>query len=120
MQPATQLHPQPQQPQFDLEYINRQEIPEIFADSLGNILVDGMTLRMEFLVHRLDQPKPGNNKLSGKKFTAARIVMPAKAVVEVYEQLHNIVAMMEQQGVIKRNGPPLAVLTPTKPGTPPN
>jgi hypothetical protein len=115
---TAQPQQQPQQPQFDLEYVNRPDVPETFADSLENVIVDGQTLRMEFLVHRLDEPKPGK-RMSGKKLTALRVVMPAKSLVDVYNKLNNIVAMMEQQGVVQRN-PTLTVLQPTKPSGPPN
>ena len=44
--------------QAQLTYVGRPEISETFANSLYRISFDAFQVRMEFVVNRLDDPKP--------------------------------------------------------------
>ena len=49
----------PAQPgKLNLVYVDRPEVPETFVDSLQRTVIDGVHARMEFVVNRLDDPKP--------------------------------------------------------------
>jgi hypothetical protein len=66
--------PLPQQAQAQLTYVDQPEISETFADSLRGLTFDGMNLRLEFVVNRLDEPKPPNPP-TGKALTACRLIV---------------------------------------------
>ena len=60
------------------------------------------TVRMEFVVNRLDAFKEGA-PISGKKHLACRLVMPIGGVPHLYNQLSNLMAAMEKRGLVQRN-----------------
>lgn len=51
---------QQQVAQAQMRYVDRIEVSETFADLLGRVFCDGITLRMEFSVNRMDDPVPGS------------------------------------------------------------
>jgi len=55
-------------------YVERVEVTETFADSVEGMLFDGQTMRIEFVVHRYDEPKPPSAP-TGRKVTSARLVL---------------------------------------------
>jgi hypothetical protein len=88
----------PVQPQ--LTYVDRPEVSETFADSLYRISFDAFQVRMEFVVNRLDDPKP-ETPPTGKSFTACRLVMPLAAVIDLHGKLGAMINMLQQQNVIR-------------------
>ena len=94
----------PQQQVIEIEYVNRPEVVETFADLLERVTVDGATntLRMEFCVVRMDDPKPGQSKQTGKKYTASRLILPMSGLLDIINKFQQIAALMEQQGTLKR------------------
>jgi hypothetical protein len=108
-----------QQMQVEVQYVNRPEVGETFADLLEKITVDGATntVRMEFCVVRMDDPKLGDNKQTGKKYTAARLVLPMPGLLDMINKIQQITSAMEQQGMLKR-GPALPIITPQGSGKP--
>jgi len=93
------------------EYVDQPQISEIFADSLERIRFDGQTLRLEFCVTRMDDPKE-LQAMTGKKYTACRLVMPPHGLLEMFDKLNAMVSALEKQGLIKRNVSPF-VYPPT-------
>lgn len=89
------LQPQPVQ----MTYVDRPEISETYADLLGRVLCNGTTLRMEFLVNRMDNPQPGQPG-SGKGYTACRVVIPLPGMMDMVGKLQNIIAQLQAAGVI--------------------
>lgn len=85
----------------NLKYLNRPEIPETFADSLENLLIDGSVVRLEFVVNRLDPIKPPATMATGSKQTCCRIVLPMPALFQVANQLSRVIAGLQAQGIIK-------------------
>jgi hypothetical protein len=83
--------------------IDRPEVCEVFCDSLGLTVFDGVTLRAEFLVTRLNPPNPPEPP-SGRRYTAARLVMTPSLVADLYTQLGSMLVAMEKKGLIKREG----------------
>lgn len=85
-------------------YKDISSVAETFADGIHLITVDGTTARITLSATRSDAPK-GNQKMpSGQKVTAARIVLPTPAFLELYNQMEQIISGMEQQGIIVREG----------------
>ena len=93
-----------QQQIIEIQYINRPEVSETFADLLERVTVDGATntLRMEFCVVRMDDPQPGQPKQTGKKYTASRLILPMSGLFDMINKFQQIAAVMEQQGTLKR------------------
>jgi len=48
----------PSQFPANLTYVDHPDIAETFADAMERLIFDGATVRMEFVVNRLDDPKP--------------------------------------------------------------
>lgn len=99
----------PQPPQ--LTYVDRPEISETFADSLGRLTFDGLTLRMEFLVNRMDDPNPPTPP-TGRALTACRVVLPLSGVMDMAGKLQMLMAQLQAAGVLRQ------VQTPPTSGRP--
>jgi hypothetical protein len=86
-------------PQF--RYQDVPNLPETFADSVGRWYFDGSTLRIEFLVSRLDEAKSSEAR-SGRKFPVCRLVLTATGAMELLTQAHRMTAALEKAGLIKK------------------
>ena len=106
----------PQEQILEIQYISRPEVSETFADILEKLTVDGATntLRMEFCVVRMDDPVPGGIRQTGKKYTAARLVLPMPGLLDMINKFQQIASVMEQQGTLKRQ----TIFTPPTSGKP--
>lgn len=95
-------------------YIDCPEVNETFVETVESMSLDDYCLRIELSVTRLDVKK-GTRPPSGNRYPACRLVMPASAVVDLYNQLLQIVNAMEKKGKVKKNGPqgPAAVQVPS-------
>lgn len=92
----------PQPPQLD--YIDRPEVDEVFADFVQRIQFDGQTLRFEFCVSRLDDQKPGA-PATGKRYPSCRLVLSAGAAVDLMNKMQQITAGLIKAGVLKQDAP---------------
>ncbi len=99
------------QAQLQLAYVDRPEILETYVDSLWRVYFDGQTIRMDFAVHRLDDPQP-QVPPTGKAFTAARIVMPVAAMVNMLNKLQDVVAQLQAQGTLRHVHAPAGTQMP--------
>lgn len=96
-----------QQLPVELQYVNRPEISETFADTPEKISIDGRTntLRMEFCVIRMDDPKPGSNKQTGKKYPVSRIVMPLTGFLDLLNKVTQMGQILQDRGLLQKNPP---------------
>ena len=99
------------QQKIEYQYVDRPEISETYVDTLEKMVFDGQTLRMEFCVNRMNEPKPPNPP-TGKKYTACRLVLPPMGLIEMTNKLNGIVAAMEKQGIIKKEVIPVVAPIP--------
>jgi hypothetical protein len=99
-----QAQAQQQRQQVTLRYIDRPECAEIFADSIPHLSFDGQSLRIEFGVTRMDEIKP-NAPLTGRRYPAARLVLPPGAAVELINRMQQVAAALTQAGVLRQNPP---------------
>jgi hypothetical protein len=97
-QPASQ--PAQTQPQIQLQYVDRPEIAETFADHVQRIQFDGQTLRLEFCVTRLDDQR-GPTSVSARRYPACRLVLSATAAVDLMNKMQQITAGLIKAGVVK-------------------
>jgi hypothetical protein len=99
-------------PDKQLRYIERTDVFETFADSLGpTSTFDGHDVRIELCVTRLDEIKPPK-AITGRKYTACRLVLTPQLTLEIVNQLQQFLGVMEKEGLLKR-------ITPPTQGTPP-
>ena len=96
------------QPQRQLAYVDRPEISETFVDSLWRVYFDGQTIRMDFVVNRMDDPRP-QTPPSGKAVTASRIVIPVAGMVEMLSKLQNLADQLRAQGTVRQISAPEGV-----------
>jgi hypothetical protein len=90
---------EPQRPKF--RYQDKPDLGETFADAIGNWSFDGSTLRVEFLVSRLDSTKPGEAP-SGRAVPACRLVLTTAAAVELIRTCGQVTAVLTQAGVLRQ------------------
>lgn len=84
-----------------LQLVDLPEVSETYADSLDIMMVDGGLCRFNFVVHRLDMPKPPKTP-TGKKYPSCRLVMPLPGALTLYNQLRQMIELMEKQGIVKQ------------------
>jgi hypothetical protein len=90
-------------PEKQIEDVDLPQMQETFVDSLGLSTFDGNTMRLELRVTRFNPPAPPAPP-SARRFPACRLIMTPMLVVDLHNQLNQIIAMMEQQGLVKREG----------------
>lgn len=105
-----------QQSNIQLVYADRPEILETYADTLEKLSIDSQTLRLEFCVTRMNEPQPPK-PLTGKKYTSCRLVMPPSGLLDMFNKLNNLISLLEQQGLVKRDTNQVVSIPP---GTKPN
>jgi len=110
---ASPAAPATQATQATIKLVDRPELAETFADCVTGLLFDGQMLRIEFGVTRFDDMKP-NTPLSGRRYPASRIVLPAAAAVDLINRMQQIATALTQAGVV-RPGPRPGASAP-KPG----
>ena len=87
-----------------IRFVDRPEVCETFADSIRAISFDGQTLRMEFCVTRMDQPKPPEPQ-TARQYPTCRLVLTPKAGLDLFNQLQRFISTLEKTGVLKRTPP---------------
>ena len=96
-------------PPNQVQEIDRPELTETFVDSLGNGSFDGQTARLTLSVTRLDPISPSKPP-TAKRYPACRLVLPPDAVIALFNQLQQLIGVMEQHGLVKReNGQPRTI-----------
>src|SRR3984893_17640740 len=90
---------EPQRPNF--RYQDMPQLNETFADSIGGWSFDGSTLRLEFLVSRLDALKPGD-AATRRAVAVWRLVLTAPAAVELIRASGQITNALVQAGVLRQ------------------
>src|SRR5262245_66633929 len=88
-------------PRPKLTYQEREALFETFADSLEPWSYDGQTLRMEFLVTRLDPPKDGERQ-TGRQYPVCRLALTAKGALELINQCRQLTTALEKAGANKK------------------
>jgi hypothetical protein len=88
-------------------YLDRPEVQEIYADQIRLTHFDGYAVRLEFAVVR--PHLSGQNSAQTCTHPAARLVLPPHAAINLKEQLDQLLALLEQQGVLRRTAPSSAV-----------
>ena len=91
------------EPLTDMPYVDRPEIQVIYADQVRLIHFDGYSVRLEFAVVR---PRvAGPDRAEASVYPTARLALPPHAAINLKEQLDQLVAKLEEQGVLRRVAP---------------
>jgi hypothetical protein len=72
-----------------IEYIERHDCLETFADSLGNVSFDGHVLRVDFHVTRMVEGRPGTRR-TARRTPVARLALTGPAAGELLSKLQQI------------------------------
>lgn len=91
--------PNPQMP--TMVHMDRPEVSETFADSCFQISVEGFNVKLEFVVNRMNDPKPGVPP-SGKATTAERLVLPIPGILDLHAKLTQLIGALQAHGVLKQ------------------
>ena len=87
----------------EMPYVDRPEIQEVYADQVRLIHFDGYSVRLEFAVVR---PRvAGPDRAEASVYPVARLALPPHAAINLKEQLDQLVAKLEEQGVLRRIAP---------------
>jgi hypothetical protein len=82
-------------------YQDAPDLGETFADTVGNWSFDGSTLRMEFLVSRLDPGQPAETP-TGRAVPVCRLVLTVAGTVDLLKTCAQITAALAKAGVGKQ------------------
>ena len=89
--------------QIAMPYADRPEVREIFADQVRLTHFDGYSVRLEFAVVR--PHLAGQDRAESTLVPAARLVLSPHAAIGLRDQLVQLLATLEQQGVLRRVAP---------------
>jgi hypothetical protein len=81
--------------------VDRPDLVETFSDSIRSVTFDGQTLRLLFCATRLDQASPADAP-NAKQYPVCRLVLTPPAAVDLFNKFRQIMSIMEQSGVIKK------------------
>jgi hypothetical protein len=95
----------PERQPASIRYLDNADMAETFADSITGLIFDGQTLRIEFGVTRFDEVKP-NSPITGRRYPAARLVLPPAAAVELINRMQQIANALTQAGLVRANPRP--------------
>jgi hypothetical protein len=82
-------------------YHDVPELAETFADSVGRWYLDGTTLRIDFLVSRLDQERSSEGR-TGRELPVCRLVLTPTGARELLFQAQRIAAALEKAGMVRK------------------
>ncbi len=80
----------------DIEYIDRLDVVETYADSLGVLQLRKDGVRIELCVTRPDL-NSSTKKTKRQRFPAARLVLTPDAAMELLNHLNKMVNALEQE-----------------------
>jgi hypothetical protein len=73
-------------------------IPETYADTVRGMMFDGHSIRLELCVTRMDEPGKGDGKLTGRRQTACRVVLPLNAALDLSSKLGRMLTTLAKRG----------------------
>src|SRR5262249_2396900 len=99
----------PPQQQIPVEFVDRPEVAETFADWTSLVTFDGQTLRIELCATRLDHTQPASTPRA-RRVPVSRLVLPPSAAIDLFNRLRQTMSGLVQQGIAKQSVPTTAAL----------
>lgn len=99
----------PRGPKFS--YQDSPELGETFADSIGQCYFDGESLRIEFLVSRLD-PGATVEEPTGTKRPACRVALTPTGALDLLNRCQQIFGALQKKGVLRKQEPGASSVDP--------
>jgi len=81
-----------------IEYVDVPGISETYADTVRGMMFDGQSVRLELCVTRMNEPAKGSRELTGRRQTAARVVLPLSAALELSTKLGRMMTTLAKRG----------------------
>ena len=94
-----------------ISYVDRPEIVDTFVDALHRATFDGVNVRLEFTINRLDDPQPPTPP-TGKALTACRVIIPLTGFLAMSKQFETLFGTLRAQGVLRQVQNPLSAGKP--------
>lgn len=102
---ADKTDTQPPKTSLPLQIIDRPDVEETFVDSIGAVIFEGQTLRIDGHITRFDRSEP-TGSLTARRYTSCRLVLAPAAAVDLMNQLQRIANQLVKAGVLKQTEPP--------------
>ena len=93
------------------KYIDRPDLSETFADHLEHTNFGDAVVKITMSATRWPEFKSGT-QIMGERTTALRLVVPAKAAIELYNSLSQLLGALEKQGLVTHQINPGAPINP--------
>jgi|SRR5579871_1170795 len=77
------------------------EVKETYVDRIGSMLFDGSSLRMVFLVARMNEPLVPNGPPTGERHVVSRLVLSMSGAIDLINQVNKLAGQLTQAGVLK-------------------
>lgn len=90
------------------KYIDRPDVVETYADSLGMCTFEDGVFRLELTANRYDEPKPPAPP-TGRRYPVVRVAMPVPAVVRLFNHLNQMMNLLQQRGIVKEETGPVTI-----------
>ena len=100
----TVIEGQPRAPRPALQYVDRPDCNETFADSISRLSFDGHTLRIEFAVSRFHETN-ADSQVGGRVYPACRLVLTPGAAADLMQKLQQVAAALAQARMQKNTQP---------------
>jgi hypothetical protein len=82
-------------------YVDRTELVELFADSIGAASLNGDIALLTFCVTRPDETR-ADEPATAKRYPVARIAITPEALVSLASFVNGCLTVLEKQGKVKR------------------
>ena len=80
---------------------SHHEVKETFADQIGSTMFDGSSLRIEFLVVRMNEPMGPGAAPIGERHVVSRLVLSMSGAIDLINQVSKLAGQLTQAGVLK-------------------
>jgi hypothetical protein len=87
-------------------YTDRPGLPDSFADSVGAVHFDGALTKIELLSSWAGESTGESPTM--RRYPSCRLVLTVPATLELHARLQQIIALMQQRGILREPSPAAA------------
>jgi hypothetical protein len=91
----------PQETMKRYPVVPHHEVKETFADQIGSTMFDGSSLRIDFLVVRMNEPVAPGGAPIGERHVVSRLVLSMSGTTDLMNQMSRLAGQLTQAGVLK-------------------